>query len=65
MNTTGNYDVIVCTGDESKGNNGFIKYRKVTNLDRLSKFLNDKYPSWKFANVYNKKTKEKEGMLKP
>lgn len=39
------------------GNEGFIKYRSVTNLLKFVQFLDREYPDWRFFNVYSKKTK--------
>ena len=53
------YTAIIFTGDKNKGNNGFIKWRNVTNLERLEKNAKQVYPGAKFINVFDKKTRDK------
>lgn len=55
-----NFNAIVFTGDEKVGNKGFITYRKQTNLERLKRFLNQKYPNWLWLTKYDRKTNEKQ-----
>lgn len=54
------FNAIVYTGNENIGANGFVKYRKQTNLSRLKNYLNSKYPNWKFMTIYDRKTNSKE-----
>jgi hypothetical protein len=54
------FNAIVFTGDVKTGNNGFIKYRKQTSLNRFKSFVESKYPLWKFMTLYDRKTNEKE-----
>jgi hypothetical protein len=63
MVNTKNFNVIVCTGDVSKGNKGFITYRKQTSFNRFRSFCNREYPSWRFMTVYDRKTNEKEVII--
>jgi hypothetical protein len=58
------YDVIVNVGNKTMGNNGFIKYRKISSLERFKSFLNVKHPNWVFATVYDKETRQKIDILK-
>lgn len=53
------YTAIFHTGNESLGNNGFIKWRNVTNINRLYNNIKDKFPNAKFCHVYDKKTKQR------
>jgi hypothetical protein len=59
------YNAIVFTGDINIGNKGYVKYRKINNLQRFNIFLNKKYPEWKFYNLYDYKTKQKIDVIKP
>lgn len=34
----------------------FVKYRNVNNLPRFAVFLDKKFPSWKYFNVFDKVT---------
>jgi hypothetical protein len=58
------YNAIVFTGDINIGNKGYVKYRKINNLQRFNIFLNNKYPEWKFYNLYDNKTKQKIDIIK-
>ena len=55
-----NFNAIVCTGDETIGNKGFITFRKQTCLERLKTHFNTRYPGWRFVTLYDRKTNEKE-----
>lgn len=55
-----NFNAIVCTGDMSAENKGFICYRKQTSLERLKSYLNTKYKDWRFMTIYDRRTNEKE-----
>jgi len=55
-----NFNAVVFTGNEKVGNKGFITYHKQTNLVRLKRFLDTKYPNWLWLTKYNRKTNEKE-----
>lgn len=59
------FNIIINTGDLSLGNKGYITYHKVNSIQLFKKFANEKYPNWKFANVYNHSTKEKIEIIKP
>ena len=59
------YNAIVFTDNLSIGNRGYITYHKINSLEKFQKFLNQKYPLWKFATLYNNATKEKIGLIKP
>lgn len=58
------YNAIVNVGDVSIGNNGYIKYRKISSLEKFKLFLNGKYSEWIFATIYDHKTKEKIEVIK-
>ena len=58
------YNVIVNVGDATIGNNGYVKYRKISSLERFKSYISVKYPSWVFATVYDKETREKLDVLK-
>lgn len=47
-------NIIVFTGDLSKGNKGYVTYHNVQGIDKFKKFINEKYPKWKFINIYDK-----------
>ena len=36
----------------------FVKYRNVSNLIRFTHFLDNKFPTWRYFNVYDKKSKK-------
>jgi len=55
-----NFNAIVCTGDITKGNKGFIAFRKQSSLERLKKHFDTTYPSWRFVTIYDRKTNDKE-----
>lgn len=59
------YNAIVNVGDNSQGNNGYMKYRKISHLERFKLFLSGKYPQWKFATIYDHETREKIEVIKP
>lgn len=54
------FNIIVFTGNNEIGSNGFVKYRKINNLNRFISFVSNKYPLWKFATVYDCETNEKK-----
>ncbi|MFN8415429.1 MAG: hypothetical protein U0U66_03755 [Cytophagaceae bacterium] len=54
------FNAIVYTGNPSIGNNGYVKYRKQTSQTRFEKFISEKYPDWKFYNMYDRNTNEME-----
>lgn len=41
------YNAIVNVGDNSIGNKGYIKYRKISRLERFKSFLDGKRKRWK------------------
>jgi len=55
------FTAIIFTGDKKIGNEGFMKWRNVTNLNRLEENAKKAYPALKFINIYDKKTK---GLIK-
>jgi hypothetical protein len=59
------YNAIVNVGSDDIGNKGFIKYRKITSLERFKLFLSTQYPKWVFATVYDAKTRQKISVIKP
>jgi len=58
------YNAIVNVGDVSIGNNGYIKYRKISSLERFKLFLGGNHPQWIFMRVYDHKTKEEIELIK-
>jgi len=59
------YNAIVNTGDTSLGNKGYVKYRKISSLERFKSFLGSKYPLWQFATIYDHETRQKIEVVKP
>lgn len=59
------YNVIVFTDDVKIGQKGYITYHKINDLNKFRVFITDKYPQWKFATVYDNKTKAKLDLIKP
>lgn len=59
------FNVIVYTGSDNIGSNGYVKYRKVNSINKFRIFINNKYPNWKFATIYDHNTKEKIEIIKP
>lgn len=53
------YTAIFHTGNKNKGNNGYMKWRNITNIDRLYANIVKIYPEAKFCHVYDKKTKDR------
>ena len=47
------YTIITKVGEQR-----FVKYRNVSNLLRFTDFLDKKFPTWKYFNVYDKKSKK-------
>lgn len=58
------YNAIVNVGNNSIGNNGYIKYRKINHVNKFKLFLDSKYPQWVFATIYDHATKEKIEVIK-
>lgn len=58
------FNGIVYTGDKSTGNQGYVKYRKISSREKFVKFVDGKYPLWVFINLYDRKTNEKECIKK-
>ena len=40
------------------GQDHFIKYRNISNIKSLIKYLDKKYKDWRYINLYDKETKE-------
>lgn len=53
------YTAIFYTGDQSAGQNGYMKWRNVTNRNRLIRNVKNRYPGSKFIHLYDKKSKER------
>ena len=51
------FNIIIFTNNTNIGNKGYVKYRKVSNVSKFKLFASEKYPNWKFLNVYDNKTK--------
>ncbi len=45
--------IIIHTGDSTKGNHGYIKYRKVSFISKFRDFANSNHPKWIFFHVYD------------
>lgn len=58
------YTAIIFTGNKDLGNKGFVKWRNVTNLNRLENNAKEKFPEVKFINVFEKKTRDKVTQIK-
>lgn len=58
------FNAITFTGDKTQGANGYVKYRKISSIERHIKFIESKYPRWVFMNVYNRETNEKTTIKK-
>jgi len=50
------FNAVVFTGNLRLGNKGFIKYRKINNQRRFRKFVESKFPDWRFINWYDRYT---------
>jgi len=59
------FNAIVNVGVAELGNNGYVKYRKISHLERFKSFLGDKYPLWKFATIYDHETRDKIKVIVP
>jgi hypothetical protein len=59
------YNVIIKLLDPTKGSKGFVKYRNVTSLQRLKKYVEKHLGQWLFMTIYNAKNKQKIGVLSP
>jgi|GEM_PF-5357350 len=57
--TSKNFNLVVFTGDTSKGNQGYIKYRKQNNLKRILAYIDKTFPLWAFCNITDRKTEQK------
>lgn len=53
------FTAVFYTGDNSIGNNGYMKWRNVTNKKRLIRNVLVKYPGSKFIHLYDKKSKNR------
>lgn len=43
------------------GNEEFLKYEYVNNLVLFTRFLDTKYPDWRYMNVFDRETKTQIG----
>jgi hypothetical protein len=59
------FNVIINTGDEHAGMNGYITWHKVSNLDKCRAAITRKYPGWRFATVFDHRSREKLKVIKP
>lgn len=55
-----NFNAIVFSNDDRVGVKGYITYHKQTNLERLLRYFDSKYPQWVYVTIYDRKTNEKE-----
>ena len=51
--TKKSYTVIVKVGPEK-----FLKYRNIHSIDNFIQFLNRSWPDWRYANIYDKETRD-------
>lgn len=58
------YNVILFTNDLNVGAKGFVKYRKVSSIQKFKVFANQQFPKWTFATIYDNETKEKIEVIK-
>ena len=58
------YTAIIYTGDKSIGNDGFIKWRAVSSINKLPYSVKKYYPLAKWVTVYSKTTKQKIDTIK-
>ena len=63
------YNIIAHVPNNTEVTNGYIKYRNINSLERWERFLNKKFPTWRFYNVYEKESKDllktiKKGAIK-
>lgn len=56
---------IVNTGNTGIGDKGYIKFHNVNGIEKFVDFITRDYPLWKWATVYDKKTREKLGRIHP
>jgi len=52
------YTAIIKVGAET-----FVKYRNIQNIDRFRAFLDDRFPEWRYANLFDKVTREQVGSI--
>ncbi len=52
------YNLVIFTGDTSKGNKGYITYHNITNYDKTKDFIDQQFPEWKFMHRYNHATRK-------
>ncbi len=57
------FNAITYTGNKALGASGFVKYKKISCLNRHVKFIERKYPDWLWITYYNRETNEK-GIIK-
>jgi hypothetical protein len=53
------FTAVFYTGNKSIGNNGYMKWRNVTNKNRLIRNVLQMYPESKFIHLYDKKSKHR------
>jgi len=53
------FNAITYTGDKSLGASGFVKYRKISSIEKHVNFIERKYPLWLWITFYNKQTNER------
>lgn len=58
------FNAITYTGDTTIGAGGFVKYRKISSVERHVIFIGKKYPGWRWITFYNKVTNEKQIITK-
>jgi len=59
------YNVIFKLLDNSKGNEGFVKYRNCNSLQGIKKSIEKQFGQWLYVNVFDHKTKTKIATLSP
>ena len=58
------FNAITYTGDNKIGAGGFVKYRKISCMQRHIKFIEKKYPAWAWITFFNNATNEKQIITK-
>jgi len=59
------FNAITYTGDKTQGASGFVKYRKISTIEKHIKFIERKYPEWRWITFFNRETNEKRIIKRP
>jgi hypothetical protein len=52
------FNAKIFVGDTTKGNQGFLTWRKCNGFDRWKRDVTKCYPQWIYADIYDHKTKD-------